>query len=98
MYICGSVKRKGSILSDDEPAMLPPATCEHQSIELPKLLAIEGIQEESGGEETMSQEDNGEESEDAVYVETKSDGNAVSKKRKASKKLKSHRFALSSIF
>lgn len=83
------VKRKGSILSDDEPAMLPPATCEHQSIELPKLLAIEGIQEESGGEETMSQEDNGEESEDDVYVETKSDGNAVSKKRKASKKLKS---------
>ena len=36
--------------------------------------------------------------EDAVYVESKSDGNVVFKKRKASKKLKSPRFVFSSNF
>ncbi|KAK7306170.1 hypothetical protein VNO77_44093 [Canavalia gladiata] len=85
------VKRKGSMTTDNEPAMLPPATCGHQSIELPKLLAIEGLQEEIGGGETASQEDNSDQSEDAVCVKSKSDGKAISKKRKASKKLKSPR-------
>eukprot|EP00256_Glycine_max_P067916 XP_025982511.1 coilin-like [Glycine max] len=51
---------------------------------------IEGLQEEeSGAEETMSQKDDDDQLEDAVYVESKSDGNVVFKKRKASKKLKS---------
>ncbi|KAG4975369.1 Coilin [Glycine soja] len=84
------VKRKGSVSTDDnKPAMLPPAACENQSIELPKLLTIEGLQEESGGEETMSHKDGDDQLEDAVYVESESDRNVVSKKRKASKKLKS---------
>nr|KYP75751.1 hypothetical protein KK1_019951 [Cajanus cajan] len=83
-------KRKGSISSDDKPAMLPPATRAQQYIDLPKLLAIEGLQEETGGEETESPGDNDDQLEDAVYVEEpKSEGTAVSKKRKASKKLKS---------
>ncbi|XP_061346987.1 coilin [Gastrolobium bilobum] len=83
------VRRKGSILAYDKPAMLPSETRGQRSIELPKLLAIEGFQEESGGYETMSQEDNNDQLEDAVYVESKSDGKPISKKRKASKKLKS---------
>ncbi|KAG5090272.1 hypothetical protein AAZX31_18G012900 [Glycine max] len=84
------VKRKGSVSTDDKPAMLPPATCENQAIELQKLLTIEGLQEEeSGAEEAMSQKDDDDQLEDAVYVESKSDGNVVFKKRKASKKLKS---------
>ncbi|XP_027334648.1 coilin [Abrus precatorius] len=83
------VKRKGSLSADNRPAMLPPATCGRQSIELPKLLAIEGIQEENGGGETVPQEGNSDQSEDAVCVESKSDERAISKKRKASKKLKS---------
>jgi len=88
------VKTKGSISTDNEPAMLQPATQGHQSIELPKLLAIEGIQEENGGGETVSQEDYSDQSEDAVFVEPKSDGKAISKKRKASRKLKSPRFVI----
>ncbi|RZB50149.1 coilin-like isoform X2 [Glycine soja] len=84
------VKRKGSVSTDDKSAMLRPATCENQAIELQKLLTIEGLQEEeSGAEETMSQKDDDDQLEDAVYVESKSDGNVVFKKRKASKKLKS---------
>ncbi|RDX60240.1 Coilin, partial [Mucuna pruriens] len=83
------VKRKGSISTDYKPAILPPTTCGNQFIEFPKLLAIEGVQEEPGREETMSQGDDDDQLEDAVYVESKSDGNAISKKRKASKKLKS---------
>ncbi|CAJ1854057.1 unnamed protein product [Sphenostylis stenocarpa] len=81
------VKRKGSTSTNDKLTMLSPVSRAHESIELPNVLAIEGLQEESGGEETMSQEDN--KVEDAVYVESKSDGKATSKKRKASKKLKS---------
>ena len=93
------VVRKGSVSTDDnKPAMLPPAACENQSIELPKLLTIEGLQEESGGEETMSHKDGDDQLEDAVYVESESDRNVVSKKRKASKKLKSPRFVFSSNF
>ncbi|TKY47696.1 DNA ligase isoform X2 [Spatholobus suberectus] len=83
------VKRKGSVSADDKPAMLPSATRGNQSTELPTLLTIEGLQEETGEEETMSQEDNDDQLEDAAYVESKSDGNATSKKRKALKKLKS---------
>ena len=79
--------------------MLRPATCENQAIELQKLLTIEGLQEEeSGAEETMSQKDDDDQLEDAVYVESKSDGNVVFKKRKASKKLKSPRFVFSSNY
>jgi len=92
------VKRKGSTSSDDKPAMLPPATIEYKSIELPNALATEGFHEESGAEETTSQEDNDDKLEDAVYVESKSDGKPTSKKRKASKKLKSPRLVLSSNF
>ena len=74
------MKRKGSVSTDDnKPAMLPPAACENQSIELPKLLTIEGLQEESGGEETMSHKDGDDQLEDAVYVESKSDGNVFLK-------------------
>ncbi|KAJ1379974.1 hypothetical protein SESBI_46426 [Sesbania bispinosa] len=84
------VKRKGGISTDDKPATLPSANRGNRCIELPKLLAIEGIQEESGGHESASEEDNIDQFGGAVCVEPKSDGgSAISKKRKASKKLKS---------
>ncbi|KAL2332726.1 hypothetical protein Fmac_013939 [Flemingia macrophylla] len=84
------VKRKGGVSGDDKPAMLRPATLGQRNVELPKLLAIAGLQEETGGDETISQVDNDDQIEDAVYVEEpKSEGKAVSKKRKASKKHKS---------
>ncbi|KAJ1380496.1 Coilin, N-terminal domain [Sesbania bispinosa] len=84
------VKRKGGISTDDKPATLPSANRGDRYIELPKLLAIEGIQEESGGHESASEEDNIDQFGGAVCVEPKSDGgSAISKKRKASKKLKS---------
>lgn len=96
--ICGSVKRKGNTWTDDKPAMLSPATRGYESIDLPNVLAIEGLEEESGAEQTMSQEDNDDKLEDVVCVESESDGKATSKKRKASKKLKSPRLVLSSNF
>ncbi|CAJ2667915.1 unnamed protein product [Trifolium pratense] len=85
------VKRKGSSLTVSKSAMLLSDTHENQSIEGPKLLAIEGFQEEKGEYESLSEDDDGDndQSEDVVYVETKPDENANSKKRKASKKLKS---------
>lgn len=85
------VKKKGSMLTGGKPAMLPSQTPENQSIELPKLLTIEGFQEEREENETISEDDDddSDQSEDVVYVESKPDGNATSKKRKASKKLKS---------
>ncbi|XP_068474369.1 coilin isoform X2 [Phaseolus vulgaris] len=83
------VKRKGNTWTDDKPAMLSPATRGYESIDLPNVLAIEGLEEESGAEQTMSQEDNDDKLEDVVCVESESDGKATSKKRKASKKLKS---------
>lgn len=52
-------------------------------------------QDERGVHETVSQDDDSDQPEEAVYVESKSDGNAASKKRKASKKLKSPRFVSS---
>lgn len=87
------MKRKGSVSTDGKPAMLPSAP-DGRSIKLPKLLAIEGCEVEDGGCKTILQEDDSDQlEEEAVYVET----NAISKKRKASKKLKSPRF-VSSIF
>ncbi|KAL9332736.1 hypothetical protein ACSQ67_002346 [Phaseolus vulgaris] len=83
------VKRKGNTWTDDKPALLSPATRGYESIDLPNVLAIEGLEEESGAEQTMSQEDNDDKLEDVVCVESESDGKATSKKRKASKKLKS---------
>ena len=81
------------MLADNKPAMLPSAPQELRSIELPKLLALEGFQEEvNGGRETVSEEDDSDQLEDAVYVEPKLDGSAISRKRKALKKLKSRRF------
>ncbi|CAL0327971.1 unnamed protein product [Lupinus luteus] len=78
------VQRKGSISTDDNPALLPSPN--GVSIDLPKLLAIEGFQGEDGQCQTMSQEDESDQlEEDAVNVES----NAISEKRKASKKLKS---------
>lgn len=97
LVILPSVRRKGSTRTDDEPSMpstLSPASRGHLAIELPNDLSNEGFQEESGAEETMSQEDD--DDENAVYVESKSDGKATSKKRKASRKLKSPRLVLSS--
>lgn len=91
----GSVKRKGSVSTDNKPAILPSENHGNLSIELPKLLRIEGFQEERGGYESVSIDDDDGQSEDVVYVESKSDGNAISKKRKASKKLKSPRFVCS---
>ncbi|WJX39644.1 hypothetical protein P8452_27166 [Trifolium repens] len=88
------VRRKGSSLTDSKSAMLLSETHENQSIEVPKLLAIEGFQEEKGEYESLSEDDDdgdNDQSEDVVYVETKPDENANSKKRKASKKLKSPR-------
>ncbi|XP_027913012.1 coilin [Vigna unguiculata] len=84
------VKRKVSTRTDDEPAMLPPAPGGREAIELPNVLVLanESFQEESGAEETMSQEDDHDKLEDADYVECKSDG-TTSKKRKAPRKLKS---------
>jgi len=97
VYVYGSVKKKGSMLTGGKPAMLPSQTPENQSIVLPKLLAIEGFQEEREENETISEDDDddSDQSEDVVYVESKPDGNATSKKRKASKKLKSPRFVSS---
>jgi coilin len=92
------VRRKGSSLTDSKSAMLLSETHENQSIEAPKLLAIEGFQEEKGEYESLSEDDDdgdNDQSEDVVYVETKPDENANSKKRKASKKLKSPRFVSS---
>ncbi|KEH35287.1 hypothetical protein MTR_3g086550 [Medicago truncatula] len=85
------VKKKGSMLTGSKPAMLPSETHENQLIELPKLLAIEGFQEKREEYETISEDDDddNDQSEDVVNVESKLDGNATSKKRKASKKLKS---------
>ncbi|XP_004502385.1 coilin [Cicer arietinum] len=84
------VKRKGSLLTHSKPAMLSSQIHENPSIGLPKLLSIEGLQEERGEYETVSldDDDDNDQSDDVVYVESKS-GNAISKKRKASKKLKS---------
>ncbi|KAF1869387.1 hypothetical protein Lal_00022697 [Lupinus albus] len=79
------VQRKGSISTDDNPALLPCAP-NGGSINLPKLLAIEGFQGEDGLCKTVLQEDESDQlEEDAVNVES----NAKSEKRKASKKLKS---------
>ncbi|XP_058753942.1 coilin-like isoform X1 [Vicia villosa] len=87
------VRRKGSRLTDGKPAMLPLEACENRSIEALELLAIEGIQEERREYETVNLDDDddvdNDQTEDVVYVEAKSDGNTTSKKRKASKKLKS---------
>jgi len=96
-HLCRSVKRKVSTRTDDEPAMLPPAPGGREAIELPNVLVLanESFQEESGAEETMSQEDDHDKLEDADYVECKSDG-TTSKKRKAPRKLKSPRLVLSS--
>lgn len=98
MCVCihGSVKRKGSLLTHSKPAMLSSQIHENPSIGLPKLLSIEGLQEERGEYETVSldDDDDNDQSDDVVYVESKS-GNAISKKRKASKKLKSPRFVFS---
>ncbi|GAU34262.1 hypothetical protein TSUD_365600 [Trifolium subterraneum] len=88
------VRRKGSSLTDSKSAMLLSETHENQSIVVPKLLAIEEFQEEKGEYESLSEDDDdgdNDQSEDVVYVETKPDENANSKKRKASKKLKSPR-------
>ncbi|MCI32745.1 DNA ligase 1-like, partial [Trifolium medium] len=67
------VKRKGSSLTDGKSAMLLSDTHENQSIEGPKLLAIEGFQEEKGEYESLSEDDDGDndQSEDVVNVETK---------------------------
>ncbi|XP_072060695.1 coilin isoform X1 [Arachis hypogaea] len=83
------VKRKGSMLIDkpDTPISAPN---DHQSIELAKLLAIEGPQDkEAGRHETDSEEDGSGQFGDTIYAEPEIDGNVISKKRKASKKLKS---------
>ncbi|XP_054821151.1 coilin isoform X2 [Prosopis cineraria] len=60
-------------------------------VELPKLLANEKFQEETGGYETVSEEDDIDPFKDTVYLESKSPNNAVSKKRKATKKLRDSR-------
>lgn len=93
----GSVRRKGSRLTDSKPAMLPLQARENRSKEALDVLAIEGFQEERREYETVSLDDDdaNDQSEDVVYVESKSDGNTTSKKRKASKKLKSPRFVSS---
>lgn len=93
----GSVRRKGSRLTDSKPAMLPLQARENRSKEALDVLAIEGVQEERREYETVSldDDDDNDQSEDVVYVESKSDGNTTSKKRKASKKLKSPRFVSS---
>ncbi|OIW14634.1 hypothetical protein TanjilG_32976 [Lupinus angustifolius] len=79
------VQRKGSISTDDNPALLP-CVPNGGSIDLPKLLAIEGFQGNDGQCQTVLQEDESDQlDEDAVNVES----NANSEKRKASKKLKS---------
>jgi len=95
VYVYGSVKRKGSVLTGGKLEMLPSETHENQSIEVPKLLAIEGFQEEREEYEAISEDDDSDQSEEVVFVESKPDGNATSKKRKASKKLKSPRFVSS---
>lgn len=83
-YFCiCSVKRKGCISNVSEVAMLTSAPQGHQRVELPKLLANETFQEESGGYETMSEEDNVDALKDNLCVEYKSSKNVVSKKRKA---------------
>lgn len=99
VYVYGSVEKKGSMLTGSKPAMLPSETHENQLIELPKLLAIEGFQEKREEYETISEDDDddNDQSEDVVNVEFKLDGNATSKKRKASKKLKSPRFVSSNF-
>lgn len=88
------MKRKGSISTASKAAMLTSAPRGDQCIELPMLLANEKFQEEIGGYETVSEEDNIDQFEDKLYVESQSPKNAVSKKRKASKKLKDSRFIL----
>ncbi|KAL1289940.1 hypothetical protein AAHE18_20G094100 [Arachis hypogaea] len=83
------VKRKGSMLID-KPDTPISAHNGHQSIELAKLLAIEGPQDkEAGRHETDSEEDGSGQFGDTIYAEPEIDGNVISKKRKASKKLKS---------
>ncbi|RYR35248.1 hypothetical protein Ahy_A10g050395 isoform C [Arachis hypogaea] len=74
----------------DKPDTPISAPNDHQSIELAKLLAIEGPQDkEAGRHETDSEEDGSGQFGDTIYAEPEIDGNVISKKRKASKKLKS---------
>ncbi|MED6196951.1 hypothetical protein PIB30_052139 [Stylosanthes scabra] len=82
------VKRKGNMLIDKPDAMISEPNG-HQSIELPKILTIEGPQnEEAGGYETDS-EDLSDQLDDEAYEAPEAEENVISKKRKASKKLKS---------
>ncbi|CAL0320383.1 unnamed protein product [Lupinus luteus] len=79
------VKRKGSISTEDKLAKLP-SVVDGEYIGFPKLLAIEGSEGEDGRRETVLQEDESDQyEEDEVNVES----NAISKKIKSSKKLKS---------
>lgn len=87
------MKRKGSISTAYEAPTLTSAPHRHQCVvELPKLLANEEFQEEIGGYKTLSEEDNVDQFENILNVESKSPRDVVSKKRKASKKLKDLRF------
>ncbi|XP_028776528.1 coilin [Neltuma alba] len=85
------VKRKGRTSTASEAAMLTCAPQGHHRVELPKLLANDMFQEDTGGYKTMSEEDNIDSFKDTLYLESKSPNNAVSKKRKATKKLRDSR-------
>ncbi|XP_057484962.1 coilin-like [Actinidia eriantha] len=56
------------------------------------LLAIEEFEKETGGYQSEHDEDEDDQSEEALHVQNLSGGNAASKKRKASKKLQSAKY------
>ncbi|KAI9113732.1 hypothetical protein K1719_014983 [Acacia pycnantha] len=85
------VRRKGSASTASEAVMLTSAPQDHPRVELPKLIANEMFQEETGGYKSISEEDNIDPFKDTLYLEYKSPNNAASKKRKATKKLRDSR-------
>ena len=101
---CISVKRKGGAVidllevGDETNCSEDEAIVENQHIHRGvKLLANEEFDKETGGYESESEEDEPDQPEETVQVETASAGNAGSKKRKASRKLKSPKYVLNSI-
>lgn len=101
---CVSVRRKGGPLIDllkvgaETSCSEDEAILEKQHISGGvKLLAIEEFNKEAGGYESESEEDEPDQPEETKQVETASAANAGSKKRKASRKIKSQKYVLKSL-